>query len=123
MIVFIRGGNEQMKNVLLGTLLAIGIIVGMTAIGFYSGFIGNIYDATVGKQHMDVERTNFKESKSYVEGMIQDLAKYKRQYDQAQTDSDKKTILNFVNNEFANFDASKIEDSALLNFLNQARGE
>lgn len=112
-----------MKKILLGVLLSILMIAGMTVLGFYSGFIGNVYDATIGKQHMDIERNNFKESKSYVEGMIQDLAKFKREYDQTADINEKKTILNFVNNEFANFDASKIEDPTLNSFLLKSRGE
>ena len=111
-----------MKQVLINISLVIALILGVTALGFYSGIIGNVYDSTISKKHMDIERDNFKHSKSYVEGQIQDLSSYKREYDRAKSPEEKKQILNFVDNDFANFDETLIESSSLKDFLQKARG-
>lgn len=112
-----------MKQAAVGISLVILVILGFTVLGFYTGFIGNLYDATVGKQHMNVERNNFEQSQSYVDGMLQTLSKEKLEYDQSKSDSDKQSILGYVNTTFANFDANKITDTGLYNFLMKARGE
>lgn len=114
---------STMKQVSLMILAGILFLAIITGLGFYFGYVGNIFDATVGKQRMDVQRENFKHSKSYVEGMIQDLASYKREYDRAKTDEEKQQILIFVDDEFANFDINQIESIGLQNFLLKARGE
>jgi hypothetical protein len=68
---------------------------------------------------MDIERNNFKHSKSFVEGKITDLANYKREYERAKTPEEKQQIANFVSSEYANFDANLIENSSLYNWLIQ----
>lgn len=112
-----------MKQVFIGIGLTILILFGFTALGFYTGFIGNIYDATVGKQQMNIQRNNFEQSQSYVDGMIQQLSKEKQEYDQSSDTGAKQAILNYVNSTFASFDANKITDQGLYNFLMKARGE
>lgn len=98
-------------------LLGIVILLALTALGFYSGFIGNLYDATVGRQQMDIQRENFEHNKSYVNGKIDDLAKYKREYERASTPDEKAQVRNFILDEFANFDSKYIDNPDLYNFL------
>lgn len=112
-----------MKNIglnILGGVLALALITGLM---FYFGVVGNLFDSTITKQHLNIERDNFKESKSYVEGMVQDLSKYQREYDRATTDEEKQQILSYVANEYSNFDINNIESINLQNFLLKARGE
>lgn len=106
----------KIAGVIIGSLIVIGVLA------FYFGFLGNAVDSTVGKQNMNIQRKNFEQSQSYVEGMIQTLAKEKQEYDLAKNDSDKQAILNYVNSTFASFDASNITDQGLYNFLMKARG-
>jgi hypothetical protein len=104
-------------NVLKGILLSIAVLAVLTAIGFYSGFIGNFYDSTVGRQQMDVQRENFEHNKSYVHGKIDDIAKYKREYERAKTKDEKEQVRNIILDDFANFDPKLIDNADLYNFL------
>ena len=111
---------KQTLAIILNILIVLG---GITGLAFYFGFLGNAYDATVTKQHNDIERNNFEHSKSYVEGKIQDLSKDKREYERATSDSDKQSILNYVANDFSSFNIDDITDNGLRDFLLKARGE
>lgn len=104
---------NTLKIILISIL---GLIV-LTAIGFYSGFVGNIYDSTIGRQQMDVQRENFEHNKSYVHGKIDDLAKYKREYERATTKDEKQQVRNIILDDFANFDSKMIDNLDLYNFL------
>lgn len=97
-------------------LIIVGFIV-LTAIGFYGGFIGNFYDSTVEKQQLDIQRSNFEHSKSYIDGKIDDLAKYKREYDRASTKDEKEQVKNYILSDFANFNSNDIQNPDLRNFL------
>lgn len=113
-----------MKNVLKFVLSTVVILIILTGALFYSGVIGNLYNATIGRKHMDIQRENFEHNKSYVHGKIEDLAKYKREYQRATTIEEKAQIRNFVMDEFANFDKNYIDNSDLYNFLlEMERGE
>jgi hypothetical protein len=106
-----------MKQGLLVILGGITALLILTGVGFYFGYVGNLFDTTVTKQHMDIERNNFKHSKSYVEGKVTDLSNYKREYERAKTPEEKQQIANFVNSEYANFDVNLIENQSLYNWL------
>lgn len=112
-----------MKNIFAGILSAIVGLAIITGVLFYCGVLGNVYTATVGKQSMNIQRQNFEQSQSYVEGMIQTLAKEKQEYDLSTNESDKEAILSYVNTTFASFDANNVTDPSLYNFLMKARGE
>jgi hypothetical protein len=118
-----KKGEKKMKMVFKWILIVIICASFIVVPLFFLGYLGNAFDATVGKQHMDIERNNFKHSKSFVEGKIQDLATYKREYMKAADENEKQQVLSFVNNEFANFDIDEVEDPGLRDFLLQARGE
>lgn len=114
--------KSKSKEVLRWILAVVAFIVITAGVLFYFGFLGNAFDATVGKQRMDIERNNFKHSKSYVEGKVQDLAQYKREYDRTKDANEKQQILNVVSDQFANFDESQIESQQLRQFLDKAMG-
>lgn len=99
---------------LLALVIGSAIIIGLL---FAFGVVGNKFNATVGRQALNVERENFEHSKPFVEGKIQDLAKYKREYERAADPAEKKQIRAYVLDEFANFDKSMIENRDLRNFL------
>ncbi len=67
----------------------------------------------------NADRLIFKQSVTYNEGMLDDLAKYKYEYDCAEDDTEKGAIASLVRNRFANFDKSKIENSDLRKFLRE----
>lgn len=113
--------KDTLKKVIIGIISAGIIVSGTTAILFATGKIGNKYEATVEKEHIDIQRDNFKHSKSYVEGKISDLAKYKREYEKTKDKSEKESIVNLINTEYANFDIKQIENKELREFLSDIR--
>jgi len=100
-----------------GVLIVLSILISISLLSLYFGFFGNFFDSTVTKQHLDIQRTNFEHSKSYIDGKIDDLAKYKREYDRASTKDEKEQVKNYILSDFANFNTNDIQNSDLRNFL------
>lgn len=101
-----------------------GLTIGTLAIVslFGVGKIANIYDRTINKESVSIQREKFKESKAYVEGMINTLAEYKREYERAETKEEKEQIRNLIDSKFSNFNIDYIENKDLYNFLQKVRG-
>lgn len=70
----------------------------------------------------NVRREVFEETKSYVHGKTQDLAKYFEEYQKAESQDDKEAVANIIKMQFASFDASKIDNFKLRQFLLSVRG-
>lgn len=102
----------------VGYVLAGIIVVGVsTGVLFFTGKMDNMFLATIGKERANIKREVFKESKSYVEGMIEDLSNYKREFERTDDMDEKEQIANMIDAEFSNFDINKIENQNLYNFL------
>lgn len=100
----------------IGILLLIGIvifIIGLSGLGWHKFFA---------PKHENIRREVFEQTKSYVHGGIQDIAKYFEEYQQAETEIDKETIKAVVSARFAEFDASNISSPKLKGFLISMRG-
>lgn len=67
----------------------------------------------------NADRAIFKQSVTYNEGVLDDLAKYKYEYDSAEDDVEKNAIASLVRNRFANYDKSKIENREFVEFLRE----
>jgi len=83
--------------------------------------LGSIGGVTYKKWKVDQDRKIFKQSATYNEGVLDDLAKYK--YEMI-TESDtvaQAAIADLVNSRFANYDESKIENKDLKMFLRDCR--
>lgn len=78
-------------------------------------FSPNIYQ-NLKSRYTDADRQVFKQSVTYNEGVLDDLAKYKYEYTQAD-EVEKKAIASLVRSRFANFDKNKIENRELVDFL------
>lgn len=87
-------------------LVSAGVVLG--GIGIAGRFIGT-----------NANRAIFKQSITYNEGILDDLAKYKYEYDSAEDDVEKNAIASLVRNRFANYDKSKIENRELVEFLRE----
>lgn len=95
-------------------ILAKGAIVVVIATVFFGGIsFASKMAAT------NADRVIFKQSVTYNEGMLDDLAKYQYEYNSADDDVEKNAIATLVRNRFANFDKSKIENYDLLKFLEE----
>lgn len=79
--------------------------------------IGGIFGAGFRYFRVNADREIFKQSITYNEGMLDDLAKYKYEYDTADSDNARDGIAALVRQRFANFDKSKIENRDLRLFL------
>lgn len=105
--------RERMSDVsaaLISVVIVAAIII-VTSLG------GIVWTRTIGVAQKDAEREAYKATITYNEGMLDDLAKYKFQYDSAEDDVERAAIAELVRNRFANFDKSRIENQDLINFL------
>lgn len=110
-----------MKEIFGGIIVTILGLVLVVGLMFGGGAIGNLYDRTINKESVSIQREKFKESKSYVEGMINSLSEYKREYERAETNEEKEQVANLIDSKFSNFDSSLIENDSLYKFLMDVR--
>jgi hypothetical protein len=101
-----------------GIVLTIVLIVGIV---FGGGFLGLKYKQTFCVANKDVDRQIFKQSATYNEGKLDDLAKYKLEMAKAEDDVERAAIAELVNSVYANYDESKIENNDLKDFLDDCR--
>lgn len=84
-------------------------------------FIGLGLKKTVGVENVNIDREIYEQSKSYIHGKTQDLAKYYEEYQSTDEDG-KQVIRNLIQMNFTEFDETKIENRRLRIFLQEMRG-
>ena len=102
--------------------LSVGVFVGIVAFVFIMGLLGLGYYKFFAPKKENIRREVFEQTQSYVHSRIQDLAKYKEEYDKAEDSQDKDAIRSLILVRFAEFDESKIKAAALRSFLISMRG-
>lgn len=102
---------KTVKNVLLA-LLAIVIVVG----GTYTAIK---WDMIVDKWQTEADREVFKQTTTYSEAAASFLADSYKQYNDAETDADKNTIMEYVVMRYPNLDTNSIDNNKLRQFYNQ----
>lgn len=102
---------KSIKNVLL-VLLAVVIIVG----GTYTVIK---WDMIVDKWQTEADREVFKQTTTYSEAAASFLADSYKQYNDAETDADRNTIMEYVVMRYPNLDTDSIDNSKLRQFYNQ----
>lgn len=102
---------KTVKNVLLA-LLAIVIVVG----GTYTAIK---WDMIVDKWQTAADREVFKQTTTYSEAVASFLADSYKQYNDAETDADKNTIMEYVVMRYPNLDTNSIDNNKLRQFYNQ----
>ena len=112
--------NRMSKSKIVG--IAVLVLVGLLVLSFGLGYYELRYKKFFKPRHENVERQVFENTQSYVHGKIQDLARYKVQYDNAETVDGKLVIKNVIVQQFAQFDSEQIVDAGLRNFLVTMRG-
>lgn len=95
---------------LAGLFLVIALLFGLT-------WLGIEWDGFFGPKRAAVEREIFRETRSYDEGMIQQLARYRLQHVRAKSSEEKKAIASTVRVMFAEYDPDKLERRDLRVFL------
>jgi len=106
------------KKIMIGILIFVGVVI--IAFSFKLG--GLEWQLFFKPKEEEVKRKVFEETKSYVQGKIQDLAKYHEEYQKAETEEDKEAIKQFIQERFSDFDADNINSVPLRNFLIKMRG-
>lgn len=102
---------KTVKNVLLA-LLAVVIVVG----GTYTAIK---WDMIVDKWQTEADREVFKQTTTYSEAAASFLADSYKQYNNAETDADKNTIMEYVVMRYPNLDTDSIDNVTLRSFYNQ----
>ena len=102
---------KTVKNVLLA-LLAVVIVVG----GTYTAIK---WDMIVDKWQTEADREVFKQTTTYSEAAASFLADSYKQYNDAETDADKNTIMEYVVMRYPNLDTDSIDNVTLRSFYNQ----
>ena len=102
---------KTVKNVLLA-LLVVVIVVG----GTYTAIK---WDMIVDKWQTEADREVFKQTTTYSEAAASFLADSYKQYNDAETDADKNTIMEYVVMRYPNLDTDSIDNSKLRQFYNQ----
>lgn len=106
-----------MKDTLLYIIVGVLILAILIGSMFVFGFFGNRYEETIVKENIDIKRENFEHSKSYVHGMVEDLSKYKLELARTEDKVERKAIISYIQENFANFDVNLIENDNLRWFL------
>lgn len=102
---------KTVKNVLLA-LLAVVIVVG----GTYTAIK---WDMIVDKWQTEADREVFKQTTTYSEAAASFLADSYKQYNDAETEADRDTIMEYVVMRYPNLDTDSIDNSTLRHFYNQ----
>lgn len=102
---------KTIKNALLA-LLAVVIVVG----GTYTAIK---WDMIVDKWQTEADREVFKQTTTYSEAAASFLADSYKQYNDAETDADKNTIMEYVVMRYPNLDTNSIDNVTLRSFYNQ----
>jgi hypothetical protein len=102
--------------------IGIGVLVGFLALQFVLGLYGLAWFKFFEPKRENIRREIFENTQSYVHGKIQDLAKYKDEYDSLTDPGDQEALRQIIILRFAEFDESKIRAANLRNFLVRMRG-
>lgn len=101
---------------IVGCVAVLSLMFGLTWLGIeWRGFFG--------PKQAAVERKIFRETRSYDEGMIQQLSRYRLQYVRADSEVEREAILSTVRTMFAEYDAGKLPSVELSNFLRKATNQ
>lgn len=98
------------------------VFVGLIVLLFNLELLGLGWTRFFSPKRQNIQREVFEETKSYVHGKIQDLAKYYDEYQKSDSPDDKEAIQTVIKSQFAEFDAEKINSSQLRTFLVNMRG-
>lgn len=106
----IREGSyvaRQIGKILLVSLLVITVLGGVFGVG---------YTLTIGKWKKNADREVFKNSVAYTEQAASFLAKSYKEYNKAESDTEKNTIMEYVILRYPNLDTDSIDNSTLRQF-------
>lgn len=106
----VREGTYVVRKIGTKILIAIAVLSILGGIG------GVGYTLTIGKWQKNADREVFKESVAYTEQAASFLAKSYREYNEAESDTEKNTIMEYVILRYPNLDTDSIDNSTLKQF-------
>lgn len=113
--------REICADISTGWYVARKVLVRIVAVVLVLSAVGAACNFAYSYWKTNADRVIFKQSVTYNEGILDDLAKYKYELESAEDDVEKSAIAQLVNSRFANFDESKIESYDLRKFLEDCR--
>lgn len=99
-----------------------GSFVGIIVILFVLELVGLGFFKFFEPKRENIRREIFENTKSYTQGMEQDLAKYYYEWTKAETQENKTAIEGIIRLRFGEFDKAKLDSPELINFLTNVRG-
>lgn len=106
----VREGTYIVSKVGTKILIAIAVLAILGGIG------GVGYTLTIGKWQKNAEREVFKSNTAYTEQAASFLAKSYKEYNEAENDTEKNTIMEYVILRYPNLDTDSIDNSMLRQF-------
>lgn len=92
------------------------VLIAILILAIIGGLFGVGYTLTIGKAQKNAEREVFKTSVAYTEQAASFLAKSYQDYNNAESDADKDTIMEYVIMRYPNLDTDSIDNDTLKQF-------
>ena len=108
--------NELREATYATRKIGMKILIGIVILTILGGIGGVAYTKTIGKAQKNAGREVFKDSVAYTEQAASFLAKSYKECNDAKTDTDKNTIMEYVVMRYPNLDTDSIENSTLRQF-------
>lgn len=96
--------------------VGVRVLAGLAIITVIGGLGGVAYTRTIEKAQKNAEREVFKSTVAYTEQAASFLAKSYKEYNDSETDADKKTIMEYVIMRYPDLDTNSIDNSTLKQF-------
>ena len=111
----------MIKDFIESVGVAVAALVLAAILTVVCGVGGLAYKHYIGRADANIERDIFENSKSYVSGMVSDLAEHEKELRETEDKTERAAIIDFINEKFANFDETKIDNGYLREFLEDIR--
>lgn len=108
--------NEFREMDYVGRKVGTRILIAILVLVILGGIGGVGYTLTIGRWQKNAEREVFKDSVAYTEQAASFLAKSYKEYNDAESDTEKNTIMEYVIMRYPNLDTDSIDNSTLKQF-------
>ncbi len=99
----------------------IAVLVILSALCFGLTWVGIEWDGFFGAKRADVERKVFRNTRSYDEGMVQQLTRFRLEYIRTKDETEKAAVRSTVRMMFAEFPIDRLTSPELRAFLTECR--
>jgi len=106
--------GSEIKTVIIGTVVFIVVVI---MVSFTFGWLDIGMAKTFGVRKADIQREIFESTTSYNKGMADDLANYRFEFELTEDPVERKAIIRLIVSRYADFDAHKLENQDLAQWL------